>query len=161
MHRQQLYRVVGLLAVLAIVAGGTITAAPRALAATSPIRVPADAGWVDTGITVVEGQEVYIKTLGVAITGPLEWFPGAISGPDGQIWNDGCGEYIGAPPPCALDYKPYGALVGWVEGSEPFLLGGASSFIPMADGTLYLAVNDNLIYYWDNLAGFTVLFTGK
>jgi hypothetical protein len=160
MRRQQLYRVVGLLAVLAIVVGGTMATAPRALAATNPIRVPAVAGWVDTGITVVEGQQVYIKTLGVAITGPLEWYPGAISGPDGQEWNLGCGQYEGATEDCALDDYPYGMLVGRV-GTESFPIGGASFFTPPASGTLFLAVNDNLIYYEDNLAGFTVLFAGK
>jgi hypothetical protein len=162
MHRQQLYRVVGLLAVLAIVVGGTIATAPRALAATSPVRVPAGVEWVDTGITVVEGQEVYLETLGVAITAPLAWYPGAKSGPDGQVWNLGCGQYDGAPPPCALDDAPYGALVGKVGlFGESFLIGGESSFIPTASGTLYLTVNDNLGSYWDNLAGFTVLFAGK
>jgi hypothetical protein len=162
MKKQQLYWVVRLSAVLAIVLGGTIAVAPRALAATSPVRVPAGVEWVDTGITVADGQEVYLKTLGVAITGPLEWFPGAISGPDGQVWNLGCGQYEGAPPPCALDDAPYGALVGRVgPDGLPFLIGGASSLTPPASGTLYLAVNDNLGSYWDNLAGFTVLFAGK
>jgi hypothetical protein len=162
MKKQQLYWVVRLCAVLAIVLGGAVATAPRALAATSPVRVPAGVEWVDTGITVAEGQEVYLKTLGVAITAPLAGYPGAISGPDGQVWNLGCGEYAGAPPPCALDHVPYGALVGRVgPDSLPFLIGGASSFIPPASGTLYLTVNDNLGSYWDNLAGFTVLFAGK
>ena len=162
MKKQQLYRVVGLFAVLALVVGASVAAAPGVQAATGPVRVPAGVEWVDTGITVAEGQEVYIKTLGVAITAPLAWYPGARSGPDGQVWNLGCGQYEGAPPPCALDYASYGALVGKVgpEG-DPFLIGGASSFIPTASGALYLIVNDNIGSYWDNLAGFTVLFPGK
>lgn len=117
---------------------------------------------MDTGITVADDQEVYLKTLGVAITAPLAGYAGAISGPGGQKWNLGCGEYPGAPPPCALDGAFYGALVGRVGLSgESFLIGGALSFIPPASGTLYLTVNDNLGSYWDNLAGFTVLFAGK
>ena len=161
MHRQQLYRVVGFLVILALVMGGAVATAPRALAATGPVRVPADAGWVETGIEVVGGEEVYLKTLGVAITGPLQWYPGAISGPDGQEWNLGCGQYPGAPEDCAMDDAFYGALVGKVGSGDPFVVGGALSFTPPDTGMLYLAVNDNLIYYEDNMAGFTVLFAGR
>ena len=162
MGKGKWYQGVRLLAVLAIVVGGTVAAVPQVEAATRPVRVPAGVEWVSTGITVTEGQEVGLDTQGVAITGPLAWYPGAISGPDGQVWNLGCGQYEGAPPPCALDDAPYGALVGRV-GSDglPFLIGGASSFTPPVSGPLYLTVNDNLGFYWDNLAGFTVLFTGK
>jgi len=127
-------------------------------AATSPIRVPADVECVSTGIFVEGGNTVHLVTQGVAITGPLATFPGARSGPDGQVWNLGCGQYEGAPPPCALDDAPYGALVGRVGPSgDPFLIGGASSFASPASGYLYLVVNDNLGFYSDNLAGFTVL----
>ena len=162
MRKAQIYRAARLLAVLVIVIGGTVAVSLRALAATLPVRVPAGTEWVNSGILVEAGQTVYLTTKGVAITGPLKWFPGAISGPDGQVWNLGCGEYEGAPPPCALDGAPYGALVGRVGPSgEPFLLGGASSFSPPASGWLYLTVNDNLGFYLDNLAGFTVLFSGK
>jgi hypothetical protein len=159
MCKQQLFRAVRLLVVVAIVAGAMAAAAPRTLAATSPVRVPAGIEWVDTGILVTAGQEVYIDTHGVAITGSLRSYPGAISGPDGQVWNLGCGEYEGAPPPCVMDNAPYGALVGRVGPSgDPFLIGGASSFIAPAGGALFLSVNDNLGFYGDNLAGFTVLF---
>jgi hypothetical protein len=41
------------------------------------------------------------------------------------------------------------------------MIGGASSVTPPASGTLYLAVNDNLGSYSDNLAGFTVSFSGE
>ena len=162
MCKQHLYQVVRLFAVLVVVAGGTVAAVPRVQAEASPVRVPAGAEWVNTGIIVAEDQEVYLDTQGVAITAPLAGYPGAISGPDGQVWNLGCGEYTGAPPPCALEHAPYGALVGRVGPSgESFLIGGASSFIPPASGTLYLTVNDNLGSYWDNLAGFTVRFPGR
>jgi hypothetical protein len=162
MRKQRLYQGMHLLAVLSIVVGGTVAAVPRVQAATSPVRVPAGVEWVNTGIIVAEDQEVYLDTKGVAITAPLAWFPAAISGPDGQVWNLGCGEYEGAPPPCALDDAPYGALVGRVDPSgEPFLIGDASSFTSPATGTLYLTANDNLGSYWDNLAGFTVLFASK
>jgi hypothetical protein len=162
MRRQQLYRVAGLFAVLAIIVSVTVAAVPRVQAATSPVRVPADAEWVNSGILVEADQTIYLETQGVAITAPLRSYRGAISGPDGQWWNEDCGDYVGAPPPCAMDYAPYGALVGRVDpDGSPFLIGGESSFTPPASGTLYLAVNDNENYYMDNLAGFTVLFPGK
>lgn len=162
MRKQQLYEGIRLLAILAILTGGTVAAVPQVQAAKSPVRVPAGVEWVNTGIVVAEGQEIHLDTQGVAITAPLASFPAAKSGPDGQIWNLGCGQYEGAEDPCALDDAPYGALVGRVgpEGS-PFLIGGASSFTPPASGPLYLTVNDNLGFYLDNLGGFTVLFPGK
>ncbi len=128
-------------------------------AATAPIRVPANVEWVSTGLYVESGQTFQLSVLGKAITGPLSVYPGAISDPAGQTWNLGCGEYEGAPPPCAMDYAPYGALVGRVGPSGvPFLIGNASSFTTPASGYLYLAVNDNLGTYYDNMSGFTVLF---
>jgi hypothetical protein len=162
MSKEQAYRAVRLIAVLALVAGGIAATAPRALAAPHPVRVPADIEWVNSGILVEAGQTIYLDTQGVAITARLNWYPAAISGPDGQVWNLGCGEYVGAPPPCALDGAPYGALVGRVGPSgNAFLIGGAASFTSPASGMLYLAVNDNLGFYLDNLSGFTVLFAGE
>ena len=162
MRKEQIYRAVRLIAVLAIVAGGITVAAPRVLAATRPVHVAADAEWVNSGILVEEGETAYLETQSVAITAPLKWYPGAISGPDGQVWNLGCGEYEGAPPPCALNGAPYGALVGRIgPAGESFLIGGASSFTSPESGLLYLSVNDNLGFYLDNLAGFTVLFAGE
>lgn len=128
-------------------------------AATEPVRVPANVEWVSTGIHVEQGQVINLVTHGLAITGPLNIYKASKSGPDGQVWNLGCGQYEGAPPPCALDDAPYGALVGRVGPyGEPFLIGGSSSFTAPANGNLYLAVNDNLGFYADNLSGFTVLF---
>jgi hypothetical protein len=130
-----------------------------AFAATEPVRVPADVEWVSTGIFVEEGQTIYLVTHGLVITGTPNIYKGSKSGPDGQVWNLGCGQYEGAPPPCAMNDAPYGALVGRVGPfGEPFLIGGASSFVAPASGNLYLTVNDNLGFYSDNLSGFTVLF---
>ncbi|HEX6033801.1 MAG TPA: hypothetical protein VFY83_05170 [Anaerolineales bacterium] len=150
--------VTALMVVLALLGGQSY----HVYAATTPIRIPANVEWVSTGIWVEEGQTISLSTRGKAITGPLNIYPGAKSGPDGQIWNLGCGQYEVAPPPCALDDAPYGALVGRVgPSSDPFLIGGSSSFISPASGYLYLAVNDNLGFYSDNLSGFTVLFRSE
>lgn len=152
----------GIPMILAALAAFALLAAAfsPALAATQPIRVAADAGWVETPISVEAGDSVTIKTEGIAITAPIRWYSiDSLSGPAGQTWNLGCGEYEGAPEPCALDDARYGALVGKVgENGSPFLIGDSTSFEAPADGFLWLAVNDNLIYYDDNEGGFTVLF---
>lgn len=133
----------------------------RVLAKTSPVRVPADIEWVSTGIFLEEGQTVHLKSTGKAITGPINVYRGKPSGPEGSP-GLGCGQYEGAPPPCALDDAPYAALIGRIGPSgDPFLIGGASSFTSPASGNLYLVVNDNLGTYSDNQAGFTVLFSGN
>jgi hypothetical protein len=124
---------------------------------TTPVRVPADSEWVDTGIMVYAGQEVKIKVNGQAITGPLNEYPDAKSGPEGQSYL--CSD-LGYPAyACALEGGPYGALIGRIGADgEPFYIGDASSIIPSADGVLYLIVNDNTMLYDDNNSGFTVLF---
>jgi hypothetical protein len=125
-------------------------------ASTVVVRVRADVEWVDTGIYVVAGETYLISTFGIAWTGsPSEW-PDSVSGPGGQTWYGGCS--LNNPAlPCNLDGAPYGALIGQVGGSA-FLIGDAGSFIAPASGELQLGVNDDLIYHYDNLAGFTVQF---
>ncbi len=119
---------------------------------TQPVWVAADAGWVETGVTVSADQSVNIVSVGVALTANRSQFFGAISGPAGQ-------PYPCEPDPCALNGGPFGALVGKVgpEG-EPFYIGASTGFTPQATGMLYLAVNDFLDYYNDNQGGYLVLF---
>lgn len=126
-------------------------------AKTTPVRVPADSDWVNTGIMVYADQEITLKVNGQAITGPLNEYPDAISGPEGQPYL--CSD-LGYPEyACALDGAPYGALIGRIGlDGEPFYIGDASSITPAADGMLYLIVNDNTMLYYDNNSGFTVVF---
>lgn len=123
-------------------------------------RLQAGSGWVDSGVSVQAGEQTTIKAFGQAITAPINEFgQGTVSGPNGQVWNLGCGQYDGAPPPCAMDDAPYGALVGKIgTDGPPFLLGANSTFTAETSGALYLAVNDNLIYYSDNYGNFMVFF---
>jgi hypothetical protein len=123
-------------------------------------RLPANAAWVNSGFSVQAGQQVTITAYGEAITAPINVFGhGSVSDPDGQVWNLGCGQYDGAPPPCAMNDAPYGALVGKIGPSgEPFLIGDSSSFTSSTSGDLYLAVNDNLVFYSDNYGNFMVFF---
>lgn len=153
------YRLLLFVAALMILLAGQ---AYSVSAAATPIRVPANVEWVSTGIWLEAGQTVYLSAQGLAITGPINQYFGSRSGPAGQTWNLGCGQYVGAPPPCALNGAPYGALVGRVgPDGKPFLIGGDPSFISPASENLYLAVNDNLTFYSDNLSGFTVILAGK
>ncbi len=131
-----------------------------AQAATQPVRVPADVEWVYTGIEVQQGDVIHIQTEGVALTARINIYgPGSISGPDGQWWGLGCGQYEGAEGPCALDDFPYGMLVGKIGADGlAFPVGRDTSFTANASGFLYLSVNDNLGFYADNEGGYTVLF---
>lgn len=126
-------------------------------AKTTPIRVPAESDWVNTGIMVYAGYEIELKVNGQAITGPLNEYPDAKGGPEGQSYL--CTDFGYTEYACALEGAPYGALIGriGVDG-EPFYIGDASSIFPSADGMLYLIVNDNTMLYGDNNNGFTVLF---
>jgi hypothetical protein len=122
-----------------------------------PVRVPADAYWVDTGIDV-EYEEIYtMKANGMAITGRPYEYPGSISGPGGQEYI--CSNENGEGYTCVLDGAPFGALIGKIgdEGSS-FYIGDATFFEAEFSGRLYLAVNDYYDTYDDNQAGFTVIF---
>ncbi len=134
----------------------------RVSASVDTIRVPTNAMWVPTGIYLEQYKEVYLDAYGLAITGKINLLPASKSGPGGQVWNLGCGQYDAAPPPCALDDAPYGALVGrvGVDGTA-FLIGDAQHFQAPATGDLFLAVNDNLAYYDDNRGGFTIIVRGE
>ncbi len=119
-----------------------------------PVRVPADVEWVDTGIYVVAGDT--LKAKGKAITGHLSEWPGAISGPGGQGTNcyDKTIDYVDYY--CVLEGVPFGALIGKLDGGDPFLIG--TDFVFASGGLLSLAVNDFTGTYYDNQAGFTVIF---
>lgn len=120
-------------------------------------RLPADAGWVDSGVAVLVDQPLTITAYGQAITAPINVFSaGTVSGPDGQLSI--CPNYVGAPA-CAMDNAPYGALVGKIGvNGTPFLIGSRLTFIPGSSDELYLAVNDLLPYYADNYGNYMVFF---
>ena len=123
-----------------------------------PVRVPADVEWVDSGIDVAVGETYALKAKGQAITGPLSEYPNAKSGPGGQETLCGIeGGYVEGET-CVLYGEPFGALIGKIGGGGVFLIGDASSFTAGATGRLFLAVNDFKGTYYDNQAGFTVIF---
>ena len=124
-----------------------------------PVRVPADVEWVDSGIDVSAEEIFTIKAKGKAITGPLNEYPGAISGPEGQETICYNGLIDGVYYECVLEEVPFGALIGRIgEYGSPFEIGDDTCFTADISDRLYLAVNDFVGTYGDNLAGFTVIF---
>ena len=136
-----------LISMLLVSIASGMTASP-AYAAPPHCYLSADVIWLDCGIDLVEGVPVTIKAKGKAATADLDIFPDAWSGPNGQITL--CWKFDGVSP-CALEHKPYGALVGKIGTTgEPFMIGSSLTFVPETSGRLYVIVNDNLPYYSDN-----------
>lgn len=131
-----------------------VSAAP---ASVDHFRLAAGAGWVDSGFSVETGQELTVTAYGQVVTARINVFDsGSVSGPDGQVSI--CPNYDGAPP-CAMDFAPYGALVGKIGADgTPFLIGSNYTYTADSSGDLYLAVNDLLIYYGDNYGNYMVFF---
>jgi hypothetical protein len=97
------------------------------------IRVPATAGWVSTGITVVQGEPVYLNTTGEV---QLSSDRNDIATPAGAK----SGRYAPRSP---LPSSYAGALIGRVGNGRPFGIGDQRSFPAPATGLLYLTVNDD------------------
>ena len=96
------------------------------------IRVPANGGWVSTGITVLQGEAVNLVTTGEV---RLSSDPNDIATPAGQK----NGRYAPRSP---LPGSLAGALIGRVGNGAPFGIGDQRSFPAPATGLLYLTVND-------------------
>ena len=147
--------------VLMTLVGLFIAVTPVAAGAGAPaatLFVHADSSWVSTGVVVEAGDDISIRAHGQAITGPLSEFPGAHSGPDGQLYS--CPDPGGPTTACNLHAAPYGALVANIGGTV-FVVG--ASFVGTAPGSgeILLAVNDNVGFHFDNKAGFaTQIRTG-
>lgn len=107
------------------------------------VRVPARAGWVNTGLRVRRGQVV-----GFSTTGEVQLSDN----------NNDRARATGTPrtsPGALMPNVNAGALIGRVGNSQPFGIGDQSS-VPMPfDGILFLAVNDD--ERSDNSGEFVVL----
>lgn len=95
------------------------------------IRVPANAGWISTGIRVRRGDVIAFATSGQV-----------------QLSDNGNdrARSAGAPrlaPASPLPSVNAGALIGRVGNSPPFGIGDQASVPMPADGILFLAVNDD------------------
>jgi hypothetical protein len=144
-----------------------IAIAVPAVAATTVVSVPGNAGWVSTGIGVSAGQVVSIQAYGYVVTASVPQFhtPGVstpASGPAGQTIGQLCGtteaslprDVIAQTGECAVDDAYFGELVGRV-GNKTFVIGDASSFVAPKSGVLELAANDFVFTYFDNSGSFT------
>jgi len=95
------------------------------------IRVPANGGWVSTGIRVRRGDIVAFSTSGEV-----------------QL-SDNRSDRARSPgtprtaPDAPLPSVNAGALIGRIGNGQPFGIGDQSSVPMPADGVLYLAVNDD------------------
>jgi hypothetical protein len=57
---------------------------------------------------------------------------------------------------CLLNGAPYGALIGKIGNGTPFIIGSGMGKKVSEDGTLQLAINDQMIYYEDNSGSYSV-----
>jgi hypothetical protein len=129
----------------AMTSGGTSTA--NLAGASGTIRVPANAGWVSTGITVARGQTIQISSNGeVRLSTDNEDVATTAGSKKGRMAGN-------SPLPGALA----GALIGRVGNGQPFGIGNQASFSAPASGLLYLAVNDDQL--GDNAGEFGVTIT--
>ena len=128
---------------------GGVTSADGLAPASGRVRVPARAGWVNTGLTVSEGQTLLFNTTGeVRLSGASD----DVAGPAGSKK----GRYAGnAPIPSSLA----GALIGRIGNGAPFGIGNQTSIPSLGTGTLWLAVNDDVLA--DNAGAFGVDITAQ
>jgi hypothetical protein len=98
------------------------------------IRVPASQRWVDTGITVVQGQNVSFSASGqVRLSGDAQDTATPAGSSQGRRANNS-----------ALPGTLAGALIGRVGTGMPFGIGDQTGPLQMpAAGRLYLGVNDD------------------
>jgi hypothetical protein len=95
------------------------------------IRVPANGGWVNTGIRVRRGEFVSFDT-----TGQVQL---STSSSDRAQAAGTTRTAPGAPLPAVNA----GALIGRIGNSQPFGIGNQTSVPMPADGILFLTVNDD------------------
>ncbi len=116
-------------------------------AGTGRIQVPANAGWVNTGITVQQGQTLLFQTTGeVRLSTDMNDVATAAGAKSGR-------RAPSAPLPTALA----GALIGRIGNGQVFGIGNQTSVPAPNAGTLFLAVNDDQLS--DNAGAFGVEVT--
>jgi hypothetical protein len=110
------------------------------------IVVSADVAFIDTGIDVRSGQEVYVRA-----SGQVRWGPNRKDGPAGEKNSP---ENRARPIP----NRPAAALIGRVGGSsrDAFFIGSDEGAIRVrSSGRLFLGINDDVLD--DNSGNFRVI----
>lgn len=114
---------------------------------TGRIQVPANGGWVNTGITVQQGQTLLFQTTGeVRLSTDMNDVATSAGAKSGRRAPN-------APLPTALA----GALIGRIGNGQVFGIGNQTSVPAPNAGTLFLAVNDDQLA--DNAGSFGVEVT--
>ena len=116
---------------IAAITGGVPADLDPGVAVPGAIRVPANAGWVSTGLRVRRGEVVTFNTSGQV---QLSDNANDRARPAGTPRNA-----PGAPVPTVYA----GALIGRVGTGQPFAIGDQASVPMPGAGLLYLAVNDD------------------
>jgi hypothetical protein len=119
---------------------GPSTAAPGASPSTPApapgagvVRVPANQKWVDSGITVRQGQTIAVESSGqVTLSTNAEDVAGTAGAASGRRTG-------GAQAPDL----PVGALIARLGNGTAFAIGNQTSIVSPGAGRLYLGVNDD------------------
>lgn len=109
------------------------------------VVVSGDVPWIDTGVDVRSGQEVYFNAAGT-----VWWGPGRKDGPEGEKNSP-------RNPSRPVPDRPAAALIGKIGGAsrDLFFIGRDERSIRMrASGRLFLGVNDDMLK--DNHGNFRV-----
>jgi hypothetical protein len=137
------------------------------------VIVPADAGWVDSGFAVSQGQTIIIRASGNANLFSNCWTdcpgdcdkerycPGAIShGPQGYFSTvlEGFGGDVEQASLFAMPTGQFGALIGRIGNGAVFEVGRGGTFTANANGTLLFIHNDGPALE-NNSGSFTVVIT--
>lgn len=117
----------------ALTASAPRTPTPTPAFDTYEINVPAEACWMDSGITVQTGQTVTIYASGIGNT--YDGNEGSNADPSGQIYICGAIE-------CPVQGVGYGALVGRLGDLKPFFAGTYFQFVATTDANLHFTIND-------------------
>jgi hypothetical protein len=123
---------------------------------TFSVIVPAEAAWVDTGIEAQAGQNLIFSASGSTNT----WggIPEATTRDPNGLRDALCPSPENKPD-CLMNQVLYGKLIGKIGDSEPFEVGANLEMLAPAEGMLYLAVNDNAPYFYDNSGAYEVTIT--
>lgn len=112
------------------------------------VLVSGDVAFIDTGVDVRSGQQVYFES-----TGNVWWKPNEKTGPEGESGSDR--ERDSRRP---MPRRPTGGLLGKVgqESTDLFFIGADPGPIRVrSSGRLFLGVNDD--YFKDNHGNFRVV----
>lgn len=119
------------------------TTAPVQQPTSATAVVPANGGWIRTGLALKRGERLQIDAQG-------RWSAGAAL--SAAVPSAGPGGFANQRTPTALlPGAPVGALIARVgDTGRPFVVGASFSGVSPADGPLYLAFNDDPAALKDN-----------